>query len=86
VSHDVPERTCTGCGAKRPKAALLRICARGGGIAIDESSKAPGRGAYICRDAECARKARKKDSLSRSLKVSVPHRMYDDIEALTEGR
>jgi hypothetical protein len=82
----MPERTCAGCGAKRPKAALLRICARGSDVEIDESSKAPGRGAYICRDVECARKARKKDSLSRSLKVSVPHRMYDDIEALVEGR
>jgi len=86
VSREAPERTCAGCGAKRPREALLRVCARGGEVAIDESSKAPGRGAYICRDAECAGKARKKDSLSRSLKVSVPNRMYDDIEARLSGR
>lgn len=81
-----PERTCAGCGAKAPKARLLRVCCKSGDVGIDENGKAPGRGAYLCRDAGCASRARKRDALSRSLKVRVPHRIYDELDALLETR
>ncbi len=53
-----PLRQCTGCGEMKPKKELVRIVKSPEGIiSLDRSGKANGRGAYICRNAECYRKA-----------------------------
>lgn len=49
-----PERTCVGCRERSPMRALLRIAATPWGeIVVDRSGRAPGRGAYVHRDAAC---------------------------------
>ena len=49
-----PERMCVGCRERSPKRALLRIAATPAGeILVDRSGHAPGRGAYVHRDAAC---------------------------------
>ncbi len=73
----IPERTCVGCGAKRPKVELLRVV-RGpeGKVFLDLSGKRSGRGAYICPNVDCFRKAVKRKALQRSLKVN---RIEEDV-------
>ena len=44
-----------------------------------------GRGAYICRDVACLRKARKSKRIDRSLECTVPEEVYDRMEAELSG-
>ena len=54
----MPRRRCVGCGRIAPKSELLRIAlvhaggARGGRAVLDRTATMPGRGAYLCADAE----------------------------------
>lgn len=73
-------RTCVGCGAEFPKNELIRIVRKQSGeVVSDQTGRAPGRGVYICRKIDCVLRAKKKNLLSRSLKVPVPDRIYDMI-------
>ncbi len=77
----IPRRTCLGCRATKPKRDLTRIVATAEGrVAVDATGKAPGRGAYLCPKAGCARQALKASTLSRALRVRL------DGAALTELR
>lgn len=77
----IPERRCCGCGLSMPGKEMIRIVRTPeGAIAIDETGKANGRGAYICRNAECIARAAKKDSLGRSLKASVAASVYEELK------
>ena len=63
----IPERTCVGCGNKKPKAELLRIArSPEGAVSVDPSGKAAGRGAYVCGPG-CWDTAQGRGRLSRSL-------------------
>ncbi|MGD0832955.1 MAG: YlxR family protein [Candidatus Dormibacteria bacterium] len=67
-----PWRTCAGCRRRRPKGELARFAlGTAGTVILDALARAPGRGAYLCRDSgpECIRAARRRRSLSRSLRV-----------------
>ena len=64
----IPMRKCTGCGEMKPKKELIRVVrSPEGAISLDATGKSSGRGVYICRSAECLKKARKSNALSRSL-------------------
>lgn len=64
-----PERSCVGCRIKRPKRELLRIVRTGDRrIEVDPEGKAPGRGAYVCRDRGCVARAFRKEALGRALR------------------
>lgn len=70
-----PERTCIGCKAKRGQGELLRlVCAASGEVVFDHTGRGPGRGAYVCCDARCFRKAFKSSRLTSVFQrpVSVP--------------
>lgn len=55
----------------KDKKTLLRvICTQTGEILPDPSGRAPGRGAYICRDDKCFAKATKKRAFDRAFKKS----------------
>ena len=63
------------------KKGLLRIVrTKDGAISLDPTGKMSGRGAYICRDAECFEKARKRKSLERALKCAIPAEIYDSLK------
>ena len=56
----IPMRMCLGCGENKPKRELVRVVkSPEGEISLDLTGKKSGRGAYICRNAECLIKARK---------------------------
>ena len=64
----IPQRTCNGCGAQKPKKELVRVVrSPEGEVSLDLIGKKPGRGAYICRNIECLKKARKTKRLARVL-------------------
>ena len=76
-----PMRMCLGCGEMKPKKELIRVVkSPEGEISLDFKGKAAGRGAYICNDIECLRKARKNKGLERSFKMPVPPEVYEQIE------
>jgi len=65
----IPLRRCIGCGEMKEKRALVRIClAQDGQILPDPSGRMNGRGAYICRNADCLRKAERSHALERSFR------------------
>lgn len=77
----VPERRCVGCNEKKPKKELVRIVrSPEGELSLDPTERKPGRGAYICRSADCLRLARKKRRLESSFKCAVPDGIYDALE------
>jgi predicted RNA-binding protein YlxR (DUF448 family) len=73
-----PIRTCLGCGHKRPKKELKRIVLKDGALMMDEKSKIPGRGAYLCPGGGCASLLlKKKGRLSHALRASVPNHVEE---------
>jgi uncharacterized protein len=67
----VPERSCVACRQRAPKQELVRLVRGAAGVAIDLTGSAPGRGAYVHRDADCARRALTKGALARALRTGV---------------
>lgn len=77
----IPERMCTGCREKRPKKELIRIVRSPEyDVDIDPTGKKPGRGAYICVDLECLKKARKSKALDRALEVSIGPEIWEVLK------
>ncbi len=77
-----PLRMCVGCRQRAPKKELVRIVRTPeGGLILDAAGKASGRGAYICRRAQCLEKARKSRALERMLGIAVPPEAYDALAA-----
>ena len=76
----VPVRQCTGCREKKPKKELIRVVrSPEGEVSLDFRGKAPGRGAYLCRDAGCLKKAVKSRALERALSVAIPQEVFDRL-------
>ncbi|MCD6363804.1 MAG: YlxR family protein [Synergistetes bacterium] len=78
----IPIRTCIGCGAKKAKEELIRIVrSPDGKVYLDLSGKESGRGAYICPDLDCLKRALRKKALQRSLKVEkVEESLLKEVE------
>ena len=77
----MPERQCLGCNEHKPKKELLRVLRTPEGeIVLDFTGKRSGRGAYICRDLKCLKKARKSGRIGKSLEVNIPDEVYDKME------
>lgn len=77
----VPMRMCTGCGQMRPKKELVRVVrSTEGQISLDSTGKKPGRGAYLCKNPDCLKKARKAKRLERAFKSAIPEEVYTRLE------
>lgn len=78
----IPMRMCLGCNEMKPKKELVRIVKSAEGeVSLDLTGKKSGRGAYICRDAECLNKARKARRLERSFSCKISDEIYDSMGA-----
>ena len=86
MQKKIPQRQCMGCRERKAKKEMIRVV-RGtdGNVSLDFSGKLNGRGAYICPQPECLKKARKAKSLDRSLEVPIPEEVYDRLEKEMEG-
>lgn len=86
----IPMRQCVGCREMKPKKELVRVVKSPEGvISMDLRGKAPGRGAYVCRNMECLRRAIKSKALERGFETAIPQEVYDrlqtELEADTDG-
>ena len=76
----VAQRKCIVCQDRDNKKELMRIVKnKEGEIFIDLTGKANGRGAYICKDSECLKKAIKSKALNRAFKMEVPDEVYEKL-------
>lgn len=78
----IPMRMCLGCGEMKPKKELIRVVRdKEGTVSLDLTGRAAGRGAYLCRDIECFRKARKAKRFEKSFECRIDDTVYDSMEA-----
>lgn len=71
-ARKIPQRTCVGCRRVRPKSELIRIVRnQSNEVFIDLTSKANGRGAYICPDLICLRSAMKRNALNNVFDTDI---------------
>lgn len=74
----IPMRQCVGCREMKPKRELIRVVrSPEEEISLDFRGKKPGRGAYICPDAQCLARAKKSKALERAFSCAVPDAVYD---------
>ena len=77
----IPMRKCLGCGEMKPKKELIRaVKSPEGEISLDLTGKKPGRGAYICRDINCLKLARKAKRFEKSFECRISDEVYDTME------
>ena len=81
MNRKVPMRQCVGCQEMKSKKEMLRVLKTAEDeIILDATGRKNGRGAYLCFSGECLKKARKNRGLERSLKISIPPEVYDNLE------
>ena len=81
----IPMRQCLGCREMKPKRELVRVVrSPQGDISVDLRGKSPGRGAYVCHDPDCLKKALKSKALDRGLDTAIPQEIYDALVAQME--
>ena len=80
-SRKLPLRRCVGCREMLDKRILIRVVLNAdGNLSVDETGKAHGRGAYLCKNnADCLQQARKTKSLEKSLKCKIPESIYESL-------
>ncbi len=77
----IPQRRCIGCNEQKDKRELIRIVRnREGEISVDLTGKKPGRGAYICRDVNCLRLAKKGKKLEKAFDTAISEEIYTRLE------
>ena len=77
----IPQRQCVGCRTMKDKKALIRVVRTPEGqIVLDATGKKSGRGAYLCPDMACLKKARKSRALERAFSLEIPDAVYDALE------
>ena len=77
MQKKIPQRQCMGCRERKAKREMIRVV-RGtdGNVTLDFSGKLNGRGAYVCPDPECLKKAMRSKALERSLETPIPEEVY----------
>ena len=82
----VPMRKCTGCAEHFPKMELIRVLRTPDGtIVLDATGKKSGRGAYICKNPACLKKAKKARRLEASLECEIPEEVFLRLEEELAG-
>ena len=76
----IPMRQCLGCRVMKPKPELIRVVkSPEGEVSLDFRGKKPGRGAYVCRSADCLKRAVKTKALSRAFGTPIPDSIIDEL-------
>ena len=86
MQKKIPQRQCMGCRERKAKRDMIRVV-RGtdGTVSLDFGGKMNGRGAYICPDPECLKKAIRSKALDRSLEVEIPEEVYGRLRKEMEA-
>ena len=76
----IPQRQCVGCREMKDKKSLLRVVkSPEGEISLDFGGKKPGRGAYVCPNADCLKRAIRSKALERGFETAIPQEVYDGL-------
>ena len=80
MQKKIPQRQCMGCRERKAKREMIRVV-RGtdGSVSLDFGGKMNGRGAYICPNGECLKKAQRSKALDRALEVTIPEEVYERL-------
>lgn len=77
----IPMRMCLCCREMKPKRELVRVVLnKEGQIHVDLTGKAAGRGAYLCREAQCVAKLLKTRALDRGFSRKVEDAVYEQLQ------
>ena len=80
MQRKIPMRQCMGCRERKSKKELIRVVrSPEGTVSLDFSGKANGRGAYLCPDAACLKRAVKSRALERNLEVPIPQEVLERL-------
>ena len=86
MQKKIPQRQCMGCRERKEKRAMIRVVrCTDGSVNLDFGGKMNGRGAYICPNPDCLKKAIRSKALDRALEVTIPQEVYDRLEKEMEG-
>ena len=86
MQKKIPQRQCMGCRERKEKRAMIRVVrCTDGSVNLDFSGKMNGRGAYVCPNPECLKKALRSKALDRSLEVTIPEEVILRLEKEMEG-
>lgn len=86
MEKKIPMRQCLGCREMKPKKELIRVVrSPEGEISLDFKGKASGRGAYVCPNPRCLKKAIKARALERAFSAQIPPEIYERLESQMEG-
>ena len=81
MNKKIPLRLCVGCREMKSKKDMIRVVKTPENeIILDTTGRKNGRGAYLCNDVECLKKAVKSSAIDRSLKINVEKSVYDEME------
>ena len=80
MNKKIPLRQCVGCNEMKSKKEMLRVLKTAEEVVLDTTGKMNGRGAYLCKNAECLKKAMKHKGLERSLKMQIEKSVYEKLE------
>lgn len=86
----IPLRQCLGCREMKPKRELIRVVKPPEGeLRLDPGGRANGRGAYVCPNRDCLKKAIRSHALERAFGRAVPEEVYaalaKEMEAVEHG-
>lgn len=88
----IPMRMCSGCGEMKPKKELVRVVKApdikdeegnvigSGEISLDLTGKKSGRGAYVCREINCLKAARKLRRFEKTFSCRISDELYERME------
>ena len=80
-TRKLPDRRCLGCMQSFPKKELIRMVRTPeGNVELDFIGKKSGRGAYLCKNPTCFKKARKAGRFERNLECDIPDTVFDRLE------
>ena len=86
MQKKIPQRQCMGCRERKAKRELIRVVRTPeGSVNLDFGGKMKGRGAYICPQMDCLKKALKSKALDRSLEVEIPEDVYARLQKEMEA-
>lgn len=80
MPRKIPQRQCVGCREHKDKSQLIRVVrSPEGEISLDQKGKKPGRGAYLCPEESCLKRAVKSRALERALSTPIPEDVMESL-------
>ena len=87
MQKKIPQRQCMGCRERKEKREMIRVVrSPEGNVSLDFGGKLNGRGAYLCPNPDCLKRAIRSKALDRSLEVTIPEEVYARLEKEMEAQ